>query len=86
MASSGAHFAKETKMIQIRGTEIFKSMSGIHFKKEAMSSRNKSNICLYSSSLISKKLGLNNLALIPLATNHLNVQKSRDIWSKGQMA
>ena len=38
------------------------------------------------SSLIPKKLGVNNLALIPLATNHLNVQKSRDLWSKGQMS
>ena len=66
MASSGAHFAKETKMIQIRGTKIFKSMSGIHFKREAMSSRNKSNIHNIYSSLIPKKLGLNHLALIPL--------------------
>ena len=38
------------------------------------------------SSLIPKKLGLNHLALIPLATNHLDVQKSRDLRSKGQMA
>ena len=66
-------------MIQIRWTEIFKSMSGIHFKREAMSSRNKSNIHNIYSSLIPKKLGLNYLALIPLATNHLDVQKSRDL-------
>ena len=38
------------------------------------------------SSLIPKKLGLNHLALIPLAMNHLDVQKSRDLRSKGQMA
>ena len=85
MASSGAHFAKETKMIQIRCTEIFKSMSGIHFKREAMSSKTKTTYIYMYSSLIPKKLGLNNLALIPLATNHLNVQKSRDLRSKGQM-
>ena len=31
-------------MVQIRGTEIFKSMSGIHFKREALS--NKAESCL----------------------------------------
>ena len=55
MASSGAHFAKETKMVQIRGTEIFKSMSGIYYKREAMSSRNKSNIRLYVFQPYTKK-------------------------------
>ena len=85
MASSGAHFAKETKMIQIRCTEIFKSMSGIHFKREAMSSKTKTTYIYMYSSLIPKKLGLNHLALVPLATNHLDVLKSRDPQSKGQM-
>ena len=83
MASSGAHFAKETKMVQIRGTEIFKSMSGIHFKREAMSSKTKTTYIYMYSSLIPKKLGLNYLAIILLA---LDVQKSRDLRSKGQMA
>ena len=88
MASSGAHFAKETKMIQIRGTEIFKSMSGIHFKGRQR--RNKSNINLfvfqpYAKKAWSKLFGINSIAI--LATNHLDdVQKSKDFLSMGQMA
>merc|ERR1712016_504096 len=59
-------FAKETKMVHIRGTEIFMSMSGIHFKREAMSSRNKSNLRLYvfqpyTKKAWSKSFGINSI-------------------------